>query len=86
MGTDQPGIEHKPESQESLMNNESPDSLAGSAKWINNDGVEVENVFGFNNNAELINARAAMLGFLLLILTEFAFNGSAVTKSIFGIG
>tara|TARA_Y100001968_G_C18993854_1_gene542687 strand:+ start:141 stop:422 length:282 start_codon:yes stop_codon:yes gene_type:complete len=56
------------------------------AKWIDNNGNEVEKVFGFNDNAELVNARAAMAGFLMLILTELVFKGEPATKSIFGIG
>ena len=56
------------------------------AKWIDNQGNEVKEVFGFNENAELVNARAAMFGFLMLILTELVFKGEAATKSIFGIG
>ncbi len=55
-------------------------------KWINNDGQEVKEVFGFNENAELVNGRAAMIGFLMLILTEIIFHGDPVTKSIFGLG
>ena len=54
-------------------------------QWIDNDNNEVENVFGFNQNAELVNARAAMIGFLMLILTELVFGGKPVTLSIFGI-
>ena len=54
-------------------------------KWINNDGSEVEEVFGFNENAELVNARVAMIGFLMLILTELAFAGEPATQKIFGI-
>ncbi len=61
------------------------ESFDDNAKWINNDGAEVEEVFGFNNNAELINGRAAMVGFLMLIITEIVFNGEPVTRSIFGI-
>ena len=56
------------------------------ARWIDNEGKEVEKVFGFNENAELVNSRAAMFGFLMLLLTEFVFNGAPATKSIFGIG
>ena len=56
------------------------------AKWINNDGEEVINVFGFNENAELVNGRTAMIGFILLVITEIIFKGDPVTKSIFGIG
>ena len=54
-------------------------------KWINNKGEEVKQVFGFNENAELVNARVAMIGFLMLILTELAFAGAPATQKIFGI-
>ena len=54
-------------------------------KWINNKGEEVKEVFGFNENAELVNARVAMIGFLMLILTELAFAGEPATQKIFGI-
>ena len=56
-----------------------------SPKWINNRGEEVTEVFGFNENAELVNARLAMIGFLMLILTELAFSGKPATQAIFGI-
>ena len=59
--------------------------LNSSAKWINNKGEEVKQVFGFNENAELVNARVAMIGFLMLILTELAFAGEPATQTIFGI-
>tara|TARA_B100001248_G_scaffold183449_1_gene139731 strand:- start:408 stop:650 length:243 start_codon:yes stop_codon:yes gene_type:complete len=62
----------------SLTNNED-------SKWVDNQGEEVKNVFGFNSSAELVNGRAAMIGFLMLILTELVFNGRPVTSSIFGI-
>ncbi len=54
-------------------------------KWVNNKGEEVKQVFGFNENAELVNARVAMIGFLMLILTELAFGGEPATLKIFGI-
>tara|TARA_Y100001968_G_C18752454_1_gene433959 strand:- start:117 stop:410 length:294 start_codon:yes stop_codon:yes gene_type:complete len=54
-------------------------------KWINNKGEEVKQVFGFNENAELVNSRVAMIGFLMLILTELAFSGEPATLKIFGI-
>ena len=54
-------------------------------KWINNKGEEVKEVFGFNENAELVNARVAMIGFIMLILTELAFGGEPATLKIFGI-
>ena len=55
------------------------------SKWVNNQGDEVKNVFGFNRSAELVNGRAAMIGFFMLILTELVFKGRPVTSSIFGI-
>ena len=55
------------------------------SKWVDNQGDEVKNVFGFNSSAELVNGRAAMIGFLMLILTELLFRGRPVTSSIFGI-
>ena len=62
----------------STINN--PDS-----KWIDNSGDEVNDVFGFNASAELVNGRAAMIGFLMMILTELVFHGRPVTSAIFGI-
>ena len=62
----------------SLTNNEY-------SKWVDNQGDEVKNVFGFNSSAELVNGRAAMIGFIMLILTELVFSGRPVTSSIFGI-
>ena len=59
--------------------------LESSPKWINNRGEEVKQVFGFNENAELVNARVAMIGFIMLILTELAFAGEPATQKIFGI-
>ena len=60
-------------------------SLDSYPKWINNKGEEVKQVFGFNENAELVNGRLAMVGFLMLILTELAFAGEPATQAIFGI-
>ena len=60
-------------------------NLTSYPKWINNNGEEVKEVFGFNENAELVNARVAMIGFLMLILTELAFAGEPATLKIFGI-
>ena len=56
-----------------------------SSKWIDNSGDEVKDVFGFNTSAELVNGRAAMVGFFMLILTELVFHGRPVTSAIFGI-
>ena len=55
------------------------------SKWVDNQGEEVKDVFGFNTSAELVNGRAAMIGFLMLLLTELVFKGRPVTSSIFGI-
>ena len=55
------------------------------SRWVDNQGDEVKNVFGFNSSAELVNGRAAMIGFFMLILTELIFSGRPVTSSIFGI-
>ena len=62
----------------SIINNQS-------SKWIDNRGDEVNDVFGFNPSAELVNGRAAMVGFFMLILTELVFHGRPVTSAIFGI-
>jgi len=35
------------------------------SKWVDNRGDEVKNVFGFNSSAELVNGRAAMIGFVI---------------------
>jgi hypothetical protein len=66
-----------------LINKSSTDNEY--SKWVDNQGDEVKNVFGFNSSAELVNGRAAMIGFLMLILTELVFSGRPVTSSIFGI-
>ena len=55
------------------------------SKWIDNRGDEVNDVFGFNTSAELVNGRAAMVGFFMLVLTELVFHGRPVTSAIFGI-
>ena len=47
--------------------------------------IYLEGSIGFNSSAELVNGRAAMIGFLMLILTELVFSGRPVTSSIFGI-
>ena len=64
---------------------ESKSSDIKDSKWVDNQGDEVKNVFGFNSSAELVNGRAAMIGFLMLLLTELVFKGRPVTSSIFGI-
>ncbi len=54
-------------------------------KRVNNEGKAIEKVFGFNYNAELVNGRVAMIGFLMLLITELIFKGEPVTKTIFGL-
>ena len=71
------------ENQNEDLNNLSTSSEY--SKWIDNQGDDVKNVFGFNSSAELVNGRAAMIGFFMLILTEIVFKGEPVTSSIFGI-
>ena len=75
---------------EPKLNNDQIEELTSAnkkdfTKWVNNQGDEVKNVFGFNSSAELVNGRAAMVGFLMLLLTELVFNGKPVTSAIFGI-
>ena len=68
--------------------NEDSDNKAADnkySKWVDNKGDEVKKVFGFNSSAELVNGRAAMIGFLMLLLTELVLKGKPVTSSIFGI-
>tara|TARA_B100001113_G_C20523841_1_gene368620 strand:+ start:24 stop:266 length:243 start_codon:yes stop_codon:yes gene_type:complete len=62
-----------------------PKDVENNSKWIDNSGEEIKQVFGFNSSAELVNGRAAMVGFLMLILTELVLSGRPVTSSIFGI-
>jgi len=47
--------------------------------------VEEEYKFGWSSYSEITNGRFAMIGFLMLILTELVFSGRPVTSSIFGI-
>ena len=73
----EPNLSNNPVIQNNLQEEE--------VKWIDNQGDEVKNVFGFNNSAELVNGRAAMIRFIMLILTELVFKGRPVTSAIFGI-
>ena len=77
--SDNASIENLNEDSDTKSNN------FDNSKWVDNQGEEVKNVFGFNSNAELVNGRAAMIGFLMLLLTELVFKGRPVTSSIFGI-
>ena len=71
---------------ESIEDSENISSINNKAsKWIDNRGDEVNDVFGFNTSAELVNGRAAMVGFFMLILTELVFHGRPVTSALFGI-
>ena len=81
----EPDDTKKIESQYSPELIDQSQSLKSYPKWINNKGEEVKQVFGFNENAELVNARVAMIGFLMLLLTELAFGGEPATLKIFGI-
>ena len=47
---------------------------------------ETASTHGPNENAELINGRLAMIGFLMFIITELVFGGTPVTHTLFGIG
>ena len=77
--------EENPPIENSNENLDNASSNNENSKWIDNQGADVKNVFGFNSSAELVNGRAAMIGFLMLILTELVFKGRPVTSSIFGI-
>ena len=85
------GVNPEPDDTKTIESQNSPElidqsqSLKSYPKWINNKGEEVKQVFGFNENAELVNARVAMIGFLMLLLTELAFGGEPATLKIFGI-
>ena len=68
-----------------IQDSDNPPSISEDSKWVDNQGDEVKNVFGFNSSAELVNGRAAMIGFLMLLLTELVFKGRPVTSSIFGL-
>ena len=83
MKEENPPIENADNNPNEDLNNTSTDSEY--SKWVNNQGGEVQNVFGFNSSAELVNGRAAMVGFLMLLLTELVLKGRPVTSSIFGI-
>ncbi len=74
-----------PKREESTSTNQESSYQPKEARWLNNNDEVVEEVFGFNENSELVNGRAAMIGFIMLILTELAFHGEPVTRSIFGI-
>ena len=90
MNEEKPPIKNPNEDSNTPIDNLDEDLNSKSAnneysKWVDNQGDEVRNVFGFNSNAELVNGRAAMIGFLMLLLTELVFKGKPVTSSIFGI-
>ena len=84
-------VNSEPDNTKTIESQNSPElidqsqSLKSYPKWINNKGEEVKQVFGFNENAELVNATVAMIGFLMLLLTELAFGGEPATLKIFGI-
>ena len=79
-------MEHnKLNASESIEDSENISTINKASKWVDNRGDEVNDVFGFNASAELVNGRAAMVGFFMLILTELVFHGRPVTSAIFGI-
>ena len=73
------------DSESTEVNENIPTINNQDSKWIDNSGDEVNDVFGFNASAELVNGRAAMVGFFMLVLTELVFHGRPVTSAIFGI-
>ena len=87
MKEENPPFENSDNSSIEIPNEDTSNTSSDSeySKWVDNQGDEVKDVFGFNSSAELVNGRAAMIGFLMLLLTELVFKGRPVTSSIFGI-
>ena len=77
--------EENPPIEEPIEDLDNKSTVSEYSKWVDNQGDDVKNVFGFNSSAELVNGRAAMVGFIMLILTELVLKGRPVTSSIFGI-
>ena len=72
MKEENPPIENSDISSIENPNKDTNNTSSGSeySKWVDNQGDEVKNVFGFNSSAELVNGRAAMIGFLTVSYTH----------------
>ena len=72
MKEENPPLENSDNSPIENLNAETNNASSDSeySKWVDNQGDEVKDVFGFNSSAELVNGRAAMIGFLTVSYTH----------------